>query len=74
MERKLTRAIELLDCADKQLLLGYAESTAPTSTVELALSRLRDRVADASLHVEAARVLIAELQAAEPVLHLEVTP
>lgn len=74
MAQQLTQALDLLIRADNQLLLGFAESTAPTSPVELALSRLRDRVADASLLVEAARTIIVELQTAHAMQPVEATP
>ena len=61
MAQQLSRAVDLLEAAQAELILGHIASTAPGRLIELQLSDLRGHSVEAGLLVEKARALIAEV-------------
>jgi hypothetical protein len=61
MAQQLSNAVDLLEAAQSELILGHIASMAPGRLIELQLSDLRGHSVEAGLLVEKARALIAEV-------------
>jgi hypothetical protein len=60
MAQQLSQAVDLLEAAQAELILGHIASMAPGRLIELQLSDLRGHSVEAGLLVEAARRILVE--------------
>lgn len=61
MAQQLSKAVDLLEAAQAELILGHIASMAPGRLIELQLSDLRQHAVEAGLLIEAAQRIIAEV-------------
>lgn len=61
MAQQLSKAVDLLEAAQAELILGHIASMAPGRLIELQLSELRKHAVEAGLLVDAALRIIADV-------------